>query len=462
MSKSKTRCEKDSLGFIEVPAEKYWGAQTERALEHFNIGVERMPLEMIKTIALIKKAAAISNSALRVLPKGKAKWIIKAADEIIAGKLNDHFQLNIWQSGSGTQTNMNVNEVIANRGSELAGANQGLKRIIHPNDHVNRSQSTNDVLPTAMHISTAQALINDLLPALKNLRSELCKKQQAFQPIVKVGRTHLQDAVPMTVGQEFSAFVAQIEFNIHELKNTLPALYELAIGGTAVGTGLNAPTGFSKRVAREIKKLTGLPFKSTGNKFFLIASHEALVSVSGALKTLATSLMKIANDIRWLSSGPRCGLGEFILPENEPGSSIMPGKINPTQCEVMIKVCIQVIANDHAITMANSHSELQLNVFKPLMIYHLLQSIRLLTDGCDTFTQYLLKGIKINKKQIQYYLDHSLMPVTALTKTIGYDKAAEIALYAHKNNLSLKAACLKLNYLLAEQFDELVQPEKLV
>ncbi len=460
--KAKTRQEKDSLGFVEVPAEKYWGAQTERALEHFNIGAERMPLEIIKTIALIKKAAAISNAEFGVLSKKKARWIEKAANEIIAGKLDDHFQLNIWQSGSGTQTNMNVNEVIANRASEFEGFGKGLNRSIHANDHVNCSQSTNDVIPTAMHIATAQALLNDLLPTLKSLRSEFYKKQKAFQNIVKVGRTHLQDAVPLTVGQEFSAFVAQIDFNIKQLKDSLPGLYELALGGTAVGTGLNAPKGFAKRVVQEIKELTGRPFRSAPNKFFLIASHEALVITSSALKTLATSLMKIANDFRLLSSGPRCGLGEFILPENEPGSSIMPGKINPTQCEVMMKVCIQVIANDTAVTLANARSELQLNVFKPLMIYNLLQSIRLLTDSCFSFTEYLLKDLKVHKKQIQFYLDNSLMNVTALTKTIGYDKAAEIALYAHKNNLSLKEACLRFKYLSEKQFDEKIKPERLV
>lgn len=458
----KIRKEKDSLGFKEVPANKYWGAQTQRALENFDIGEEKVPLSLVRAIALIKKSAALANVNTGKLSSSKARYIIKASDEVIEGKWDDHFCLSVWQTGSATQTHMNVNEVIANRASELAGAGKGLKRTIHPNDHVNHSQSTNDVLPTAMHIVTAEQLTRQLLPALKIVRAELYKKQKAFNQYIKIGRTHLQDAVPMTMGQEFSAYVSQLDANIARVKQTLPDLYQLPIGGTAVGTGLNADKQFAKQVVNEIRLQTGLPFKVAPNKFALMAAHDVLVATSGALKVLATSFMKLANDVRWLGSGPRCGLGELQLPENEPGSSIMPGKVNPTQCEAMMMVCIQVIANDTAITMANSRSELQLNVFKPIMIYHLLQSIGLLSNSTVCFTEHLLKDLKVNASRLHYYLHHSLMLVTCLTDTIGYDKSAEIALYAHHHHLTLKAACLKLGYLTEKQFDEIVKPELLV
>ncbi len=450
---SKTRQEKDSLGTVTVPADKYWGAQTERALKHFAIGEEKMPLSLIKTIAMIKKSAAKVNAELSVVPKSKAQWIIKAANEIMAGKLDHHFPISVWQTGSGTQTNMNVNEVIANRASELAGHGKGLKRSIHPNDHVNHSQSTNDLFPTAMHVTVVQAITHDLLPVLKTMRDELSKKQRAFKNQIKIGRTHLQDAVPMTVGQEFSAYVAQLDANIKRIKQTLPGLYELPIGGTAIGTGLNAPKQFDKKIVKEIAAETKLPFKVAPNKFALMAAHDEFVFLSGALKTLAVGLMKLANDIRWLSSGPHCGLGELILPANEPGSSIMPGKVNPTQCEAMMMVGMQVIGNDTAITLAGSQGEFQLNVFKPIVIHNILQSITLLKEASVSFAHYLLKGLTVNKARLKYNVDHSLMRATALTKMIGYDKAAKIVQYASQHQLSLRDACIQCGDLSASQFD---------
>ncbi len=460
-----TRTETDSMGAIEVPAEHYWGAQTERSLHHFAIGCEdkdRMPIEVIKAMAILKKAAALTNADLGLLPKDTAELIAKAADEIIAGKYDAEFPLRIWQTGSGTQTNMNVNEVIANRAIELAGGERGSKKPVHPNDHVNMSQSSNDTFPTAMYIAAAQGVTHQLLPAVKKLRDGLSAKRQEFKAIIKIGRTHLQDAVPLTLGQEFSGYVAQLNSAIKYIEQGLSDLYELAIGGTAVGTGLNAHPEFANRVAAEIAKLTGLPFVSAENKFAALAAHDALVFASGAVKTLACALMKIANDIRWLGSGPRCGLGELTLPENEPGSSIMPGKVNPTQCEAVTMVCIQVIGNDTAISFAGTQGNFELNVFKPLMIHNFMHSINLLADACCSFNEFCIEGLQANREKINYYLAHSLMLVTALNPVIGYDKAAKIAHHALHENMTLKEAALALGYLTAEQFDQAVRPEKMI
>ncbi len=456
---AQTRIESDSMGKITVPADHYWGAQTERSLHHFNIGNDLMPQEIIEAFAILKKAAALANQSLGQLSSEHAGLIVQAADEILAGKWNDEFPLRVWQTGSGTQTNMNVNEVIANRAIELAGGQIGSKTPIHPNDHVNQSQSSNDTFPTAMHIAAACAIVRRLLPALVDLRNALHEKMLAFDDLVKIGRTHLQDAVPMTLGQEFSGYVAQLEADIQRIESTLPGLHELAIGGTAVGTGLNAPPEFGSRTAQEISQITGLPFVSASNKFAALAAHDAIVMTSGALKTLACSLMKIANDIRWLASGPRAGLGELILPENEPGSSIMPGKVNPTQCEAMTMVCVQVMGNDVTIGFAGSQGNFELNVFKPVMIFNLLNSIRLLTDASHSFTEFAIKGLKADEKKIKENVDRSLMLVTALSPFIGYDKAAKIALTAHHDGTSLKEAALKLGYLTAEEFDRMLQPE---
>lgn len=450
------------MGTMQVPMDRYYGAQTARSQIYFNIGHDTMPDLMIASFAILKKAAATVNQNLGKLPVEKAKLIIQACDEVLAGKWNGHFPLSIWQTGSGTQTNMNVNEVISNRAIELAGGELGSKHPIHPNDHVNMSQSSNDTFPTAMHVAAALALTEKLLPALEHLRDGLYAKVKEFDKIVKIGRTHLMDAVPLTLGQEFSGYVAQIDQNRERIKLTLPGLYELAIGGTAVGTGLNAPPQFGEKVAKEIAALTGYPFVTAPNKFAALAAHDALVFASGALKTLACSLMKIANDIRWMGSGPRAGLNELILPENEPGSSIMPGKVNPTQCEAMTMVCTQVIGNDTTITMADSQGNFELNVYKTVIIHNFLQSVFLLSDACRTFNDYLVTGLKANEKKIKHHVDQSLMLVTALSPKIGYDKAAEIAHKAFHENLTLKESSLQLGYLTEEEFDALIQPHKMV
>lgn len=462
LTQTEMRAETDSFGTIHVPKHRYWGAQTARSLINFDLGEEVMSRSMIRAMGILKKAAAQVNMQLGILPKELGELIIKAADEVISDKLDDHFPLSVWQTGSGTQTNMNVNEVIANRAIEMAGGILGSKNPIHPNDHVNMSQSSNDAFPTAMHIATAEEIVHKLLPALTNMRNALEKKQKEFSHIIKIGRTHLMDAVPISLGQEFSGYVSQLDDDIERIKSCLPKIYELAIGGTAVGTGLNAPAGFAEKTADAIAKITGLPFVTAPNKFAALAAHDALVFASGALKTLACTLMKIANDIRWMGSGPRCGLQELILPANEPGSSIMPGKVNPTQCEGLTMVAVQVIGNDMAITMAGAQGNFELNVFKPLIIHNLLQSIVLLYDASYLFTNFLIEGLKANEEQIQYYLNHSLMLVTALNPIIGYDKAAKVAHKAHSDKSSLKEACLKLGYLTEEQYEKAIQPEKMI
>ncbi len=455
------RIETDSMGPIEVPDNYYWGAQTQRSLHYFAIGHDIMPREMIRAIGILKTATAIVNKDLGKLAPEKAALIIQAADEVIAGTLDNHFPLRIWQTGSGTQTNMNANEVIANRAIALAGGILGSKEPIHPNDHVNMSQSSNDTFPTAMHIAAVEEIHHKLLPMVTKLRDSLETKMKEFQDIVKIGRTHLMDAVPLTLGQEFSGYISQLDKDIERIKLTLPDLYELAIGGTAVGTGLNTHPEFSQRVAKEIAEITGLPFVSAPNKFAALAAHDAIIMCSGTLKTLACSLMKIANDIRWLGSGPRCGIGELILPANEPGSSIMPGKVNPTQCEAMTMVCVQVMGYDAAISIAGSQGNFELNVFKPLLIFNLLNSIRLLADACSSFTDHLIVGLKINQEQIEHYLNNSLMLVTALNPHIGYDKAAKVAKKAYEENTTLEAACVALGFLSAEEFKNIVRPENM-
>jgi fumarate hydratase class II len=457
----KTRVESDSMGKIDVADDVYWGAQTERSIHHFAIGYDIMPRELIRAFAILKKAAATANHELKLLPEDKVKLITAAADEILEGKLNKQFPLRIWQTGSGTQTNMNVNEVISNRAIEMAGGVLGSKKPIHPNDDVNRSQSSNDTFPTAMHIAAAESLVQRLLPAIKTLRDALAAKQKEFAKIVKVGRTHLQDAVPLTMGQEFSGYVAQLDFAAKCIKDTLPGLYELALGGTAVGTGLNSHPKFAELAAQKIADLTGLPFVSAPNKFAALAAHDAMVFASGGLKTLACALMKIANDVRWLGSGPRCGLGELILPENEPGSSIMPGKVNPTQCEAITMVCVQVMGNDAAIGFAGSQGNFELNVFKPVIIYNYLHSVTLMTDAMHMFTEFCVNELVANEKRISYFLENSLMLVTALAPKIGYDKAAEIAHKALHEDSSLLEACLALGYLSEEEFKATVRPEKM-
>lgn len=460
--KGKKRIEKDSLGAMEVPQDSYYGAQTARSMIYFNIGQDLMPLAVIRAMGILKKAAAETNRDFGKLSQEKAFVIIQAAEEISAGTLDAHFPLKVWQTGSGTQTNMNVNEVIANRATELRGEKLDSKHKIHPNDDVNIAQSSNDVFPTAMHIAAAIQIHTYLIPSLKHLRDVLQKKMTQFKEYIKIGRTHLMDAVPLSLEQEFSGYVAQIDQNMERLDLVLPHLYELALGGTAVGTGINAYPEFAEKVAEKIAVLTGLPFKTAPNKFAALAAHDAIVHASGALKTLACSLMKIANDIRWMGSGPRCGLQELILPSNEPGSSIMPGKINPTQCEAMTMVCVQVMGNDTAISIAGSQGNFELNVFKPLMIYNLLHSITLLTDACRSFADHLIAKIKVNAKQIQEHLHHSLMLVTALNPTIGYDKSAKIAHKAYLEDISLKQACLDLGYLSEAEFDAIVRPEKMI
>jgi fumarate hydratase, class II len=450
------------MGAIDVPADRYWGAQTQRSLIHFSIGRDRMPREVIHAMGILKKAAAEVNRDLARLPAQHARLIIQAADEVIAGTLDDHFPLHVWQTGSGTQTNMNANEVIANRAIELAGGTLGSKAPVHPNDHVNMSQSSNDTFPTAMHIAAAQEVVHRLLPAVSALRDALAAKSREFSDIVKIGRTHLMDAVPLTLGQEFSGYVAQLDQDVERIRCALPHVYELAIGGTAVGTGLNTHPQFAARVAARIADLTGLPFVTAPNKFAVLAAHDAVVMMSGALRTLACSLMKIANDIRWLGSGPRAGLGELVLPENEPGSSIMPGKVNPTQCEAMMMVCVQAIGNDAAIGVAGSQGNFELNVFKPLLIHDLLHSILLLTDACHSFTEYTVKGLQANRAQIRRFVETSLMLVTALSPRIGYDNAAKVAKKAFQEGKTLRDVCVELGLLSGEEFDRLVRPERMI
>lgn len=456
----KTRIESDSMGQIEVPADKYWGAQTQRSLHHFAIGFDVMPREMIRALGLLKKACALVNQDLGKLPADKANLIVQACDEVIEGKLDDHFPLRVWQTGSGTQTNMNANEVISNRAIEMASGLMGSKRPIHPNDDVNMSQSSNDTFPTAMHIAAAEQM-NKLIPRVRELKTALDAKAAEFRDVVKIGRTHLQDATPLTVGQEMSGWASLLERDIERMNQTLPGLYDLAIGGTAVGTGLNAHPEFAARAAKKIAELTGLPFKSHPNKFAALSAHDEIVFCSGGLKTLAASLMKIANDIRWLASGPRCGLGELVIPENEPGSSIMPGKVNPTQSEAMTMVATQVLGNDATIGFAGSQGNFELNVFKPVMIHNLLHSIRLIHDACHGFVEYCIAGMTINREKIDEHLRESLMLVTALNPHIGYDNSAKIAKNAHKKGISLRESAIELGLLTSEQFDEWVKPEEM-
>src|SRR5216117_1655297 len=459
---TRTRTESDSMGRIEVPANVYWGAQTQRSLLHFNIGRDLMPPELIRAFGILKKACALVNQDLGKLPADKAKLIVQAADEVIAGKLNDQFPLRIWQTGSGTQTNMNVNEVISNRAIELAGGEMGSKKPIHPNDDVNMSQSSNDTFPAAMHIAAAERVKNALIPAIKSVHDAIAAKAKEFKDVVKIGRTHLQDAVPLTFGQEFGGWASLLERDIKRLEQVLDGLYDLAIGGTAVGTGLNAHPEFAERAAKKIGELTRLPFRSHGNKFAALSAHDEIVFAQGALETLAASFMKISNDIRWLASGPRCGLGELSIPENEPGSSIMPGKVNPTQSEAMTMLCAQVLGNDVAINVGGASGNFELNVFKPLIIHNFLQSVRLLADGAESFCDHCAAGIEPRRERIAELLQNSLMLVTALNPHIGYDKAAEIAKKAHQEGTTLKAAALALRYVTAEQFDQWVRPEKMV
>jgi fumarate hydratase class II len=457
-----TRIEKDTFGPIEVPAECLWGAQTQRSLGNFRISTEKMPAALVRALAQVKRASAVVNRDLKVLDAKKADAIVAAADEVIAGKHDGEFPLAVWQTGSGTQSNMNMNEVLANRASELLGGPRGEERLVHPNDDVNKGQSSNDVFPTAMHVAAVPAVVDHLIPAVRALRDTLAHKSDAFRGIVKIGRTHLQDATPLTLGQEFSGYVAQLDHGLRHVESSLQHLRELALGGTAVGTGLNAHPEFADRVARELSRLTGHPFTSAPNKFEALAAHDALVFAHGALKTLAASLMKIANDVRWLASGPRCGIGELAIPENEPGSSIMPGKVNPTQSEAMTMLCCQVFGNDVAVNLGGASGNFELNVFKPLLIHNFLQSARLLADGCQSFNDNCAAGIEPNKERIAKLLHESLMLVTALNPHIGYDKAAKIAKTAHKEGTTLKEAALKLGYVTAAQFDEWVRPEDMV
>jgi fumarate hydratase class II len=456
------RTETDSMGPIEVPAAQYWGAQTQRSLHHFNIGPDRMARSMIRAFGLLKKAAAQVNHDLGKLADDKARLIVQAAEEVASGKLDAEFPLRVWQTGSGTQTNMNANEVISNRAIELAGGKLGSKKPIHPNDDVNMSQSSNDTFPTAMHIAAAEEIVKLLIPAVRELRDALHAKAEEFADIVKIGRTHLMDAVPLTLGQEFSGYVAQLDADLRRIAAVLPDIYELAIGGTAVGTGLNTHPEFADRMAAKIAELTGLPFVAAPNKFAALAAHDALVMASGALRTLACSLMKIANDIRWMGSGPRCGLGELRLPENEPGSSIMPGKVNPTQSEAMTMVCLQVLGNDTAIAAAGTQGNFELNVFKPMIIHNLLHSITLLADACVSFTKYCVLGIEPDRERIARYVENSLMLVTALSPHIGYDNAAKVAKKALADNITLRQAAVALGFLKPEEFDRYVQPNKML
>jgi len=457
-----TRTESDSMGQIEVENDKYWGAQTQRSLIHFDIGHDVMPREIIRAMGILKVACAEVNRDLGKLPEEKARWIVQAAGEVIDGRLDAHFPLRIWQTGSGTQSNMNANEVISNRAIELAGGQLGSKKPIHPNDDVNMSQSSNDTFPTAMHIAAAEMIQQRLLPAVKELREALQAKSVEFKDIIKIGRTHLMDAVPLTLGQEFSGYVAQLDDDLKRLHNVFPQLLELAIGGTAVGTGLNTHPEFAQRVAKRIAELTGLPFVSAPNKFAALASHDALVMASGVLRTLACSLMKIANDVRWLGSGPRAGLGELGLPENEPGSSIMPGKVNPTQSEALTMVCVQVMGNDTAIGFAGSQGNFELNVFKPVIIHNFLHSVRLLSDACRSFREHCVEGIQPNYERIDQMMNSSLMLVTALSPKIGYDNSAKVAKKAHAEGKTLRETALELGLVTAAEYDEVVRPEKML
>ena len=458
---TRTRMESDSMGQIEVPANVYWGAQTQRSLLHFNIGRDIMPPELIRAFGILKKACALVNLDLGKLPAEKAKLIVQAADEVIEGKLNDQFPLRIWQTGSGTQTNMNVNEVISNRAIEIAGGVLGSKKPIHPNDDVNMSQSSNDTFPAAMHIAAADRVKRALIPAIQTVHDAIAAKAKEFDSIVKIGRTHLQDAVPLTVGQEFSGWASLLERDIQRLEMALQGLFDLAIGGTAVGTGLNAHPEFAERAAKKIAELTGLPFRSHPNKFAALSAHDEIVFAQGALETLAASLMKISNDIRWLASGPRSGLGELIIPENEPGSSIMPGKVNPTQCEAMTMVCVQVHGATAAVGFAGSQGNFELNVYKPVIIYNFLHSVTLITDACHGYVEYMLKGIEVDHAKVKDHVNNSLMLVTALAPKVGYDKAAQIAHKAHVDHMSLREAAIKLGHLTGEEFDQWVKPEKM-
>jgi fumarate hydratase class II len=458
---SEFRVETDSMGAIDVPADQYWGAQTARSLHHFPIGDDRMPKPLIRAIGVLKEASAAVNAELGKMSPEKSALIIAAAREVADGKLDDQFPLSVWQTGSGTQSNMNANEVISNRAIEMAGGVLGSKDPVHPNDDVNMSQSSNDTFPTAMHVAAVEEITHRLLPAIRHLRNALEAKSTAYAGITKIGRTHLMDAVPLTLGQEFSGYVAQLDADLRRIELTLDDLYELAAGGTAVGTGLNTHAEFGTRVASAIAELTGLPFVTAPNKFAALAAHDALVMTSGALRTLAASLIKIADDIRWLGSGPRSGLGELNLPENEPGSSIMPGKVNPTQCEAMIMVCIQVYGSDAAVAMAGARGNLELNVCKPVIIYNVLHAVRLLTEASETFTRFCVDGLEPNEARIRQHLENSLMLVTALNPLIGYDKAAEVAKKAHKEGSTLRESAIALGYLSGEQFDGAVRPESM-
>ena len=456
------RRESDSMGQIDVPADHYWGAQTGRSLIHFAIGSDRMPLEVVHSMGILKKAAALANEKLGKLPPEVAKLVVAAADEVIRGELDEHFPLSVWQTGSGTQSNMNANEVISNRAIELAGGVLGSKKPVHPNDHVNMSQSSNDTFPTAMYVAAAVDLKRRLLPAVRELREALASKATQYHNLIKSGRTHLMDATPITLGQEFSGYVSQLDDNLRRLEQVLPDLCKLAIGGTAVGTGLNTHPKFAELVCAEIARETKLPFSSAENKFAALAAHDALVMASGALRTLACSLMKIANDVRWMGSGPRCGLGELSLPENEPGSSIMPGKVNPTQCEALTMVCVQVLGNDFAVAFAGTQGNFELNVFKPVMIFNFLHSVRLLADSCHSFNEHCVHGMQPNVEQLQLNMERSLMLVTALRPVIGYDKAAKIAHHAHHHHTTLKEAGLTLGFIDAVTFDRHVRPEDML
>src|SRR6478752_7085610 len=462
MTEKSTRTELDTFGPIEVPDDRLWGAQTQRSLQNFDISGERMPAQLLRALAIVKKAAALVNMDLGAVDARLGNAIVAAADEVLAGKHDGEFPLVVWQTGSGTQSNMNVNEVLANRASELLGGARGEGRLVHPNDDVNKSQSSNDVFPTAMNVAAVDAIRNRLMPSLMKLRSTLAAKSEEFKDIVKIGRTHLQDATPRTLRQEFSGYVAQLEQADRHLHGSLPHLCELALGGTAVGTGLNAPPGYAQKVAEELARLTGLPFVTAPNKFEVMAAADALVHAHGALKTLAASLFKIANDIRWLASGPRSGLGELSIPENEPGSSIMPGKVNPTQCEAMTMLCAQVMGNDVAINFGGASGNFELNVFRPMVAHNFLQSARLLADGMRSFNEHCAVGIEPNRERIEELVERSLMLVTALNPHIGYDKAAFIAKKAHKEGTSLREAAVASGYLTGEQFDQWVRPEKMV
>ena len=457
-----TRTETDSMGEIDVPANRYYGAQTARSLIYFDIGTETMPREIIRGMGILKKASAMVNAELGLLPENIKDLICQAADEVIEGKLDKHFPLRVWQTGSGTQSNMNSNEVIANRAIEIAGGTIGSKDPVHPNDHVNKGQSSNDTFPTAMHIAAVERIRDALIPSISTLADSFRKKANEFQDIIKIGRTHLMDATPLTLGQEFSGYTTQLEYALDRINGCMPRMYQIALGGTAVGTGLNSHKDFAVKVARQIADLTQCPFVTAPNKFESLAAHDAIVEASGVLKTIACSLMKIANDIRWLGSGPRCGIGEIVLPANEPGSSIMPGKVNPTQSEAMTMVAAQVIGNDTAINVGGCSGNFELNVFKPVMIYNLLQSIRLLADSCRSFNDHCVVGIEPNKTQIEKHLKSSLMLVTALNPHIGYDNAAKVAKKAYQDNSTLKEAAAALNMLTPEEFDEKVRPKNMI